>query len=49
VDDIQKEYERLSKLGVAFRSKPTQMGPAILAVFDDTCGNYIQMYQVTGA
>jgi predicted enzyme related to lactoylglutathione lyase len=46
VDDIQKEYERLEKLGVVFSMKPTSMGPATLAVFDDTCGNNIQIVQV---
>jgi predicted enzyme related to lactoylglutathione lyase len=46
VDDIQKEYERLEKLGVVFSMKPTKMGPATLAVFDDTCGNNIQIAQV---
>ena len=46
VDDIQKEYERLEKLGVVFSMKPTAMGPAIVAVFDDTCGNNIQIVQV---
>src|ERR1043165_1700619 len=46
VDDIQKEYERLKKLGVSFTMAPTTMGPATLAVLDDTCGNLIQIYQV---
>jgi catechol 2,3-dioxygenase-like lactoylglutathione lyase family enzyme len=46
VDDIQKEYERMKTLGVAFRSEPAKMGPTIVAVFDDTCGNLIQIYQV---
>ena len=46
VDDIQKEYERLQKQGVRFSMKPTKMGPATLAVFDDTCGNNIQIVQV---
>ena len=45
VDDIQKEYERLQKLGVRFTTTPTVIGPATLAVFDDTCGNLIQIYQ----
>jgi catechol 2,3-dioxygenase-like lactoylglutathione lyase family enzyme len=46
VDDIQKEYERLKKLGVAFKGEPTKgPGPAT-AIFDDTCGNLIQMFQV---
>ncbi len=46
VDDIQKEYERLKKLGVVFKSGPTKAGPVTQAVFDDTCGNLIQIYQV---
>ena len=46
VDDIQKEYERLQKLGVKFTMPPTTMGPATIAVFHDTCGNLIQIYQV---
>ena len=46
VDDIQIEYERLEKSGVKFSMKPTQMGPATIAVFDDTCGNNIQLVQV---
>jgi len=43
--DIQKEYERLTQRGVVFRTKPTAAGPVILAVFDDTCGNLIQLHQ----
>ena len=46
VDDIQKEYERLVKLGVEFSTEPTKMGPVTLAVFSDTCGNNIQIAQV---
>ncbi|MCY1043938.1 VOC family protein [Corallococcus sp. bb12-1] len=46
VDDCQAEYERMLKLGVVFRSKPTPMGPVIVAVFEDTCGNLLQMVQV---
>lgn len=45
VDDIQAEFERLSGLGVAFTTAPTQAGDVTLAVFADTCGNLIQMYQ----
>jgi predicted enzyme related to lactoylglutathione lyase len=45
VDDIKKEHLRLSKLGVKFSMQPTQMGTALLAVFDDTCGNKIQIAQ----
>lgn len=43
VDDIDAEYERLSGLGVHFTQPPTQMGPVTTAVFDDTCGNLIQI------
>jgi predicted enzyme related to lactoylglutathione lyase len=46
VDDIQKEYDRLLARGVKFSMKPTSMGPATLAVFEDTCGNNIQIVQV---
>jgi len=45
VDDVNQEYERLQNLGVAFHSEPTTMGQTAVAVFDDTCGNLIQMYQ----
>ena len=45
VDDIAGEYERLQSLGVEFRTAPADVGTAILAVFDDTCGNLIQIYQ----
>ena len=46
VDDIQREYERLTGLGVVFKQPPAKMGPVTLAIFDDTCGNFIQMYQL---
>lgn len=46
VDDIQKEYERLINLGVKFSIPPTDMGTVKIAVFDDTCGNNIQIAQV---
>jgi predicted enzyme related to lactoylglutathione lyase len=49
VEDIQKEYERLKKLGVVFTMEPTQTGPVTIAVFDDTCGNLIQLYQEASA
>ena len=43
VADVQKEYERLSALGVTFTQPPTAMGPVTTAVLDDTCGNLIQI------
>ena len=39
------EYERLSQQGVVFRGEPTQRGPVTTAVFEDTCGNLIQLFQ----
>jgi predicted enzyme related to lactoylglutathione lyase len=46
VDDIDKEFERLTSLGVKFSMPPTPMGVSKLAVFNDTCGNNIQIFQV---
>jgi predicted enzyme related to lactoylglutathione lyase len=47
VDDVQQEYERMKLLGVEFTMEPTDMGMSIAAVLNDTCGNLIQIYQVT--
>jgi catechol 2,3-dioxygenase-like lactoylglutathione lyase family enzyme len=46
VDDVRKEYERLTGLGVTFTQPPTAMGPVTTAVLDDTCGNLIQLAQM---
>ena len=43
VDDVAAEYERLRALGVRFTQEPVTMGPMTTAVFDDTCGNLIQI------
>lgn len=43
VDDVQAEYERLTQRGVAFTQPPTDLGNVVIAVFDDTCGNLIQI------
>ncbi len=48
VNDIQKEYERMKKLGVEFTMEPTNMGSTTAAILNDTCGNLIQIYQLTG-
>jgi predicted enzyme related to lactoylglutathione lyase len=49
VDDIYKETERLKKLGVKFKMEPASMGTVIVAVFDDTFGNYLQIVSpITG-
>lgn len=43
VDDVKTEYERLRAAGVRFTQEPVQLGPVTTAVFDDTCGNLIQI------
>ncbi|MDE2731737.1 MAG: VOC family protein [Bacteroidota bacterium] len=43
VDDVEAEHERLVAKGVRFVKPPTDVGPAVIAVFDDTCGNLIQI------
>jgi glyoxylase I family protein len=45
VGDIAAEYKRLRERGVAFTREPTPMGPVIIAVCSDTCGNLIQLHQ----
>jgi catechol 2,3-dioxygenase-like lactoylglutathione lyase family enzyme len=45
VDDVRADFERLSGRGVRFTQPPTEMGPLTTAVFDDTCGNLIQIAQ----
>jgi catechol 2,3-dioxygenase-like lactoylglutathione lyase family enzyme len=43
VNDAKAEFERLQARGVRFTQEPTEMGPVMTAVFDDTCGNLIQI------
>ena len=45
VPDVRAEYERLMKAGVSFKSGPTEDPSGISAVFDDGCGNYVQLHQ----
>src|ERR1700680_2532109 len=45
VADIEGEYARLKAHGVVFTAEPTNAGPVTIAVFSDTCGNLIQLYQ----
>jgi catechol 2,3-dioxygenase-like lactoylglutathione lyase family enzyme len=45
VTDVRAEYEKLKQRGVTFTMEPTEMGPVTIAVFDDTCGNLIQIMQ----
>ncbi len=46
VDDLEAEFRRLSDLGVKFTTEPTEAGNVSLAIFVDTCGNLIQIYQL---
>ena len=46
VDDINKEYERLSGSDVKFIKKPTKVTGSTIAILDDTCGNLIQITQL---
>jgi len=46
VEDVQEEYERMKDLGVEFTMEPTNMGWTSAAIFDDTCGNLIEIYQL---
>jgi len=45
VDNVESEYARLKARGVSFRSGPALCGDTMTAVFDDTCGNLIMIYQ----
>jgi len=45
-DNVQQEYDRLVKLNVEFSVKPTEMGTVKIAVFNDTCGNNIQIVEM---
>ena len=45
VNDVAAEFARLKGLGVRFTQEPAAMGPVTTAVFDDTCGNLIQIAQ----
>jgi catechol 2,3-dioxygenase-like lactoylglutathione lyase family enzyme len=46
VKDVNAEYQRLVAAGVRFTQPPVEMGPVISAVFDDTCGNLMQIAQM---
>ena len=44
-DNLAAEHARLTKAGVKFKSAPQEMGGVKVASFDDTCGNWIQLYE----
>jgi len=43
--DIQAEFSRLKERGVTFRGEPANMGPIMSVLFEDTCGNLINLVQ----
>ena len=45
VDDVQAEHDRLVEKGVRFVQPPTDLGTVVTAIFDDTCGNLIQIQE----
>lgn len=45
VDDVQKEYIRLKELGVVFKDEPVKNEWGTQVIFDDSCGNYVQLHQ----
>lgn len=49
VTDVAAEHARLEALGVRFTQPPTDLGTVITAVFDDTCGNLVQITQETAS
>ena len=49
VDDIAADHDRLKAKGVHFTQPPTDIGSAIVAVLDDTCGNLIQIIEAKGS
>ena len=46
VDNLDSEYQRLRDLGVTFTAQPMDVGLVHMAIFDDTCGNLIQLVQM---
>ena len=49
VQDLDAEWKVLTDRGVKFTSEPMDVGPVHMAVFDDTCGNLIQLVQMKDA
>ena len=49
VGDVAAEHARLTEAGVRFTTGPTDVGSAVIAVLDDTCGNLVQLYETRDA
>ena len=43
--DIDAEYKRLAAQGVKFRGEPKQMGAIKAVLFEDGCGNLVNLVQ----
>jgi len=48
VSDVDAEFSRLKKKGVQFTTEPTPVGDTRIVMFDDTCGNLVQLYEEPG-
>ena len=46
-DDVQADYERIKARGAEFTMPPTQVTGSTIAMVNDTCGNLIQLTQLT--
>lgn len=46
VQELDAEWKKLSNRGVVFVTEPMDAGAVKMAVFDDTCGNLIQLIQM---
>lgn len=49
VDDLKREHDRLTGLGVRFTQEPMDAGPVRMAILDDTCGNLVQLVELKAA
>ncbi|GGZ64509.1 VOC family protein [Mesonia mobilis] len=45
VEDLAAEFDRLVTIGVSFTLKPSEMGNVKMAIFNDECGNQIQLVE----
>lgn len=45
-DNVQSDYDRIKALGAEFTMPPTDVTASIIAIFNDTCGNLIQITQL---
>jgi predicted enzyme related to lactoylglutathione lyase len=46
-NDVQADYERIKARGAEFTMPPTQVTGSTIAMVNDTCGNLIQLVQLS--